>query len=51
MLRSDLRDYSDAYFVVKGAVDILVADKAEIDILFKNNPPFRSFIQKLTTHQ
>ena len=47
MLRSYLRDYSDAYVVVKGTVDLLATaanenDKAEKDVAFKNNGPFRS---------
>ena len=37
MLKSDLRDYSDAYTVVKGTIDLLVAaanedNKAEKDV-------------------
>ena len=44
MLRSDLCDYSDAYIVVKGTVDlyVAVANKnhiAEKDVAFKNNTP------------
>ena len=51
MLRSNLWDYSDAYIVVKETVDLSVAaanenDKAEKDVAFKNNPPFRSCISK-----
>ena len=47
MLRSDLCDYSDAYIVVKGVIDLLAAaanenDKAEKNVAFKNNVPFRS---------
>ena len=46
MLRSNLCDYSDAYVVVKGAKDLLAVaanenDKAEKEIAFKNNAPFR----------
>ena len=49
MLRSDLCDYSDAYIVVKGTIDLLAAaanenDKAEKNIAFGNNAPFRSCI-------
>ena len=49
MLRSYLCDYSDAHFVVKGTIDVLAAaanenDKAEKDVAFKNNAPFRSCI-------
>ena len=51
MLRSNLCDYSDAYIVAKGTIDILAAtanenDKAEKDVAFKNNAPFRSCISK-----
>ena len=44
MLRSDLCDYSDTYTVVKGTIDLVSAnekDKAEENIVFKNNAPFR----------
>ena len=52
MLRSYLCDYSDAYIVVKGTIDVL-ADaanenhKAKIDAAFKNNGPFTSCISKI----
>ena len=51
MLRSDLCDYSDPYIVVKGAIDLLAnntneIDKAEKDVTFKKNAPFRSCISK-----
>ena len=51
MLRSNLCDYSDAYIVVKGTVDLLAAaknknDKAEKEVEFKNNAPFWSCISK-----
>ena len=54
MLRSDLCDYSDAYTVVKGTIDILVAaanekDKAQKAVAFKNNPQFRSCISKINS--
>ena len=47
MLRLDLCDYSDAYIVVKGTIDLLVAasnenDKAQKNVIFKNSSPFRS---------
>ena len=47
MLRSDLCDYSDAYIVVKGTIDLLADDanendKAEKNVAFKNNASFRS---------
>ena len=52
MLRSDLYDYRDAYIVVKGTINLLAAaakenDKAEKDVGFKNNAPFRSSISKI----
>ena len=54
MLRSDLCDYSDAYIPVKGTIDILAAatnenDRAEKDVAFKNNAPFRSCISKINS--
>ena len=54
MLRSYLCDYSDAYIVVKGTIDLLAAaadenDKAEKDVAFKNNAPFRSCISKFNS--
>ena len=54
MLRSYLCDYSDAYIVVKGTIDLLAAaaneyDKAEKDFAFKNNAPFRSCISKINS--
>ena len=53
MLRSYLRDYSDAYIVVKGTTDLLAAaanenDKVENDVE-KNNAPFRSCISKINS--
>ena len=53
MLRSDFCDYSDAYIVVKGAIDQLAAvtnesDKAEKDVALKN-APFRLCITKIKT--
>ena len=52
MLRLDLCDYSDAYIVVKGTIDLLFAaenetDKAEKDVALKSNAPFRSCISKI----
>ena len=52
MLISDLCDFSDADIVVKGRVDLLVSaanknDKAQKDVAFKNNAPFRSCISKI----
>ena len=48
MLRSDLCDYSDAYIVVKGNIDFLATaavdenDKAQKNVAFQNNAPYRS---------
>ena len=50
MLRSDLCGYSGVYIVVKEAIDLLDAnenDKAQKDVAFKNNAPFRSSISKI----
>ena len=52
MLRSNLFDYSDAYIVVKGTVDLLPDDANENDkvqknVAYKNNAPFRSCISKI----
>ena len=52
MLRSDWCDYSNAYIVAKGTVDLLAAaanenDTAEKDVVFKINVPFRSCISKV----
>ena len=52
MLRSNLFDYSDAYIVVKGTVDLLPDDanendKAQKNVAYKNNAPFRSCISKI----
>ena len=46
LLRSYLCGYSDAYFIVKGTIDLLAAaanemDKAENNVTFQNNAPFR----------
>ena len=52
MVRSDLYGCSDGYIVVKGTIDLLTAaanenDKAEKDVAFKNNVPFKSVISKI----
>ena len=52
MLRSDSFDYSDAYTVVKGTIEILAAaananDKAAKDVAFKDNSPFSSCISNI----
>ena len=54
MLRSDFCDYSDAYIVVKETIDFLALaanenDKAEKNVAFKNNAPFRSCISKINS--
>ena len=46
MLRLYLCDYSDAYIVLKGKIDLLAAtanenDKVEKDVAFKNTQPAR----------
>ena len=53
MLRSDLCDYSDAYTVLRGAIDLLTATAYENDKIsengaFKNNTPFRSYISTIS---
>ena len=51
MLRSDLGDYTDAYTVVKGTIDLSAAanknDKVEKDVAFKENAGFMSCIPKI----
>ena len=54
MLRSDLCDYSDAYIVVKGKIDLLTTatnenDKAQKNDAFKNDAPFRLCISKINS--
>ena len=54
MLTSDLCDYSDAYSVVKGAIDLLAApvnedDKAQKNVALKNNALFRLCISKINS--
>ena len=54
MLRSDFCDYSDAYIVVKGTTDFLALaanenNKAEKNVVFKNNAPFTSCISKINS--
>ena len=54
MLRSDLCDCSDAYIIVKGTIDLLAAaangnDKADKNVAFKNNVPFRSCISEINS--
>ena len=52
VIRSDLCDYSDVYIIVKGKIGLLPPivneyEKAERDVAFKNNAPFRSCISKI----
>ena len=47
MLRSDLCDYSDAYIVVKGIINVWgtnANNRINKKLTFKSNIPFRSFI-------
>ena len=49
MLRSDLRDFSDVYIVVKGTITDTNPDNNVCDkkLAFKNNAPFLSCISKI----
>ena len=49
MLRSDLCDFSDAYFVVKGKITVTDPnnDAYNKKLAFKNNAPFVSCISKI----
>ena len=49
MLRSDLCDFSDAYFVVKGTITVTNPDNAKRNkaVTFKNNAPFINCISKI----
>ena len=49
MLTSDLCDYSDAYIVVKGNINVTDPNVAAYDkkLDFKNNAPFTSCISKI----
>ena len=50
ILRSDLCSYSDAYFVVKWRITVVVtldANKRDKNLTFKNNALFRSWISKI----
>ena len=46
MLRSDLRDYSDAYIVVKGKIIVTGPNNDAYDkkLAFKNSAPLGSFV-------
>ena len=49
MLKSDLCDYSDAYIVVKGTIDIKDSDNDAYNkkLALKNNAPCTSCISKI----
>ena len=47
MLRSDLRDYSDAHNVVKGKITVEDDDNVNKKISFENNGSFKSCISKI----
>ena len=49
MLRSDLCDFSDAYYIVKGVIVVINSNKAKRNkaVAFKNNAPFISCISKI----
>ena len=52
MLISDLCDFSDAYIVVKGRINVRATEYTDIgqnDSAFKNNAPFRSCITKINS--
>ena len=54
MLRSNLRDYADAYILVNGTITVTAAagannirDKKNRKLILKNNPPFVSCITRI----
>ena len=49
MLRSDLRDYSNAYIIVKGDITATNPNNAKRNqaVAFKNNAPFINYISKI----
>ena len=50
MLRSNLRDYSDAYILVNGTITVAgndLRDKQNRPLTLKNNAPFISYISKI----
>ena len=53
MLRSDLRNFSDAYIVVKGVNAVTNPDDAKRNkvVAFKNNAPFINCISKINVVQ
>ena len=53
-LRSDLCDYSNAYILVNGTIDLLATnanknDKVQKNVAFKINTPFKSWISKINS--
>ena len=53
MLRSDLCDFSDVYFVVKGTITVTDPDDTKTNkaVAFKNNAPFINCIAKINGAQ
>ena len=52
ILGSDLCDYSDAYIVAKGRINVKTTENTDVgqkDIAFKNNAPFRSCKTKINS--
>ena len=49
MLRSDLRNFSDAYVVVRGTITVVRPNNAKRSksVAFKNNAPFFNCISKI----
>ena len=49
MLRSDLRDFSDVYILVKGTITVTNLNNAKRNkaVAFKNNAPFINCISKI----
>ena len=52
MHRSNLCDFSDAYFAVKGKITVTEPDNAKRNknVAFKNNAPFINCISKIKTN-
>ena len=53
MLRSDLCDYSDAYIVVKGTINVVKPDNTKINkaTAFKENAPFVNCTSKINAEK
>ena len=52
LLRSDFCDYSNAYIVAKGRINVRVTANTDIeqkDVAFRNNAPFKSCITKINS--